>query len=577
MTEQGRYGSTDDRNRERARTADPASVGFRLKPKVVVTESGPTVRFQLVYNGRASVDVGFQLSWKGELLDVQGPTLSLSPGMKPVDVSLSLPLDSTIGRGSKVTVRVVGSGGETYAVSSTGVVSVKLPSGKTYALSAKGLTLSVAAAGGIVIGAATYPWTDPDPADTADPTVAAQAVTTTTTEAETLLVPMLVPDELVATIDDTPEDPELAVDLFPFGRPDSLVVSFDERPGESSVSAVYDVAVTYRGEAHAIGAVELPAQVDPTSTDLLSFSTAVAAANVPLLDVGTGTAFVCFNPETLEVLGGNRTVSGAGDVVVGLTPLVGDASVSIVADVGYIVSSELVAAPNAELADIDSDRCPRTTSDDVVGWVSATPTFDGNEEEVAGADDGGRDGEGDADDSADDESSAVVEFSAEPETGSLSLGDEGERVTALQGALADAGLYGDEIDGRFGPATEAAVRRLQEIEGLTVDGLAGPATYEALGLPYPGSAVDGDDTAEQSESDYRPEPASGSLQLGHEGVRVAALQEALTAQGFFDGVIDGQFGPQTEDGVRAAQEAYGLDADGVAGPATHEALALDYP
>jgi murein L,D-transpeptidase YcbB/YkuD len=58
----------------------------------------------------------------------------------------------------------------------------------------------------------------------------------------------------------------------------------------------------------------------------------------------------------------------------------------------------------------------------------------------------------------------------------LRLGDSGDDVLALQKALCVI------ADGDFGPATDAAVRRLQAERGLVVDGIVGTITRRALGL-----------------------------------------------------------------------------------------------
>ncbi len=61
----------------------------------------------------------------------------------------------------------------------------------------------------------------------------------------------------------------------------------------------------------------------------------------------------------------------------------------------------------------------------------------------------------------------------------LRPGDTGAAVTDLQGLLTADGFAVPTV-GRFGPATEAAVRGLQSARGLTVDGIVGPNTWSAL-------------------------------------------------------------------------------------------------
>jgi hypothetical protein len=73
---------------------------------------------------------------------------------------------------------------------------------------------------------------------------------------------------------------------------------------------------------------------------------------------------------------------------------------------------------------------------------------------------------------------ALAQTSAQaPAPSTLSAGSSGGAVSALQGAL------GIAQTGRFSAATTRAVRSFQRRSGLSVDGIVGPQTAAALGLP----------------------------------------------------------------------------------------------
>jgi murein DD-endopeptidase MepM/ murein hydrolase activator NlpD len=127
-------------------------------------------------------------------------------------------------------------------------------------------------------------------------------------------------------------------------------------------------------------------------------------------------------------------------------------------------------------------------------------------------------------------------------------------VAALQVALRARGFYAGTVDGVSGPATTAAVQRLQRRRGLPADGVAGPATRRALGRRG------------------RPRLGSRALTAGARGWDVAALQFLLATHGFPSGGVDGGLGARTEAALRRFQAWAGLSADGVAGPGTLRAL-----
>jgi peptidoglycan hydrolase-like protein with peptidoglycan-binding domain len=57
-------------------------------------------------------------------------------------------------------------------------------------------------------------------------------------------------------------------------------------------------------------------------------------------------------------------------------------------------------------------------------------------------------------------------------------GDSGDAVRAAQSVFPQL-----TVDGSFGPDTEEAVRKFQELFGLTVDGIVGPETWHVLVVP----------------------------------------------------------------------------------------------
>ena len=151
--------------------------------------------------------------------------------------------------------------------------------------------------------------------------------------------------------------------------------------------------------------------------------------------------------------------------------------------------------------------------------------------------------------------------------------DEGDAVRQMQTALNSLGYSTGGTDGKFGPATEKAVRQFQQNNGLKVDGVAGNATLTRLYALADGSGSSGSGSSSGGGS------SSGStkglfggnyakLEYGSQGDRVKLLQQALTDLGFFTGSVDGRFGTATQKAVVDFQQANALDADGKAGPKT---------
>lgn len=77
---------------------------------------------------------------------------------------------------------------------------------------------------------------------------------------------------------------------------------------------------------------------------------------------------------------------------------------------------------------------------------------------------------------------ASVPVTAVPSSTVLKKGMRGAEVKSLQQTLTKKGYSTNGIDGVFGPATEAAVKKFQKSKKLKADGIVGPATKKALGM-----------------------------------------------------------------------------------------------
>ena len=144
----------------------------------------------------------------------------------------------------------------------------------------------------------------------------------------------------------------------------------------------------------------------------------------------------------------------------------------------------------------------------------------------------------------------------------LRLGSSGADVRNMQQDLTTLGYYWAEVTGNFGEKTRDAVKRFQEKNNLTADGVAGSDTLNAIAA----AMRKGGYTSSSSV------PTGASLSLNTKSEAVRAMQEALKKLGYYSAEITGNFGSKTEAAVKEFQRDYGLTADGVAGTKTLQAI-----
>ncbi len=147
------------------------------------------------------------------------------------------------------------------------------------------------------------------------------------------------------------------------------------------------------------------------------------------------------------------------------------------------------------------------------------------------------------------------------------LGSTGSEVTKIQTKLKNWGYYTGAIDGKYGSATQKAVKAFQKKNGLTVDGIAGSATLAAMGISSSsGSSASNNDVyllARAINGEARGEPYSGQVAVGAvilNRVKHPSFPNTVAGviyqPGAFTAVDDGQIdAAMTSSCERAARDA----------------------
>jgi len=155
-------------------------------------------------------------------------------------------------------------------------------------------------------------------------------------------------------------------------------------------------------------------------------------------------------------------------------------------------------------------------------------------------------------------------------------GSRGQEVIDIQSKLYRWGYYNDVVDGIYGYNTYKAVTKFQAKNGLAVDGIVGPQTLAALGLPTGAKSTttastknnysNSSDTyllARLIHGEARGEPYTGKVAVGavilnrtRDGRFPKTIAGVIYEPGAFDAVNDGQINLEPDkESIRAATDA----------------------
>ncbi len=146
------------------------------------------------------------------------------------------------------------------------------------------------------------------------------------------------------------------------------------------------------------------------------------------------------------------------------------------------------------------------------------------------------------------------------------MGSTGQEVRNIQTRLKSWGYYTYTVDGIYGSRTVTAVKSFQRKNGLTPDGIAGPATLSKIGLPTGSTSSSSSNVnllamvinGEARGETYEGQVAVGAVVLNR--VKHSSFPNTIAGvvyqKGAFTAVDDGQINASVQSScVNAARDA----------------------
>ncbi|MEK4056423.1 cell wall hydrolase [Paenibacillus sp. FSL F4-0087] len=154
---------------------------------------------------------------------------------------------------------------------------------------------------------------------------------------------------------------------------------------------------------------------------------------------------------------------------------------------------------------------------------------------------------------------------AAPSAGAQKLeqGVRGEHVLQLQEQLSELGYFKAGLTGYYGSITKGAVRKFQQAQGLSADGIAGPATLNRLNKKAAAQGNTLRQLAKLIHGEARGESFEGQVAVGavvlnrvDSNAFPSSIPKVIFQKGQFTAIDDGQFNTKpTQTSYQAARKA----------------------